>query len=198
MRIVSLHLRCLARFWIRFWMLKSFFFAYILLLHTRAPWFKRRKERGEHQTFSSSPILHCSSKAYLKSCQSIFDGEFRQNNKQRKLLWGKYKNTFFIKLLFSSTSTLYLQLMSSRMIITSFLEENYFHLKLGRNGMTFFIKNFFFECDRIRKELQIWSHILKKFLMENFFCAVLWSCFICIDALRKVFKIGAFKNLWTI
>ena len=47
-RIVSLHLRCLARFWIRFWMLKSFFFAYVLLLHTRAPWFKRRKVRGEH------------------------------------------------------------------------------------------------------------------------------------------------------
>ena len=148
-----------------------------------------------HQTFSSSPILHCSSKAYLKICQSIFDGAFRQNNKQRKLLWGKYQNIFFIKFLFSSTSTLYLQFMSSRMIITSFLEENYFHLKLGSNGMTFFIKNFFFECDRIRKELQIWSHILKKFLMENFFCAVLWSCFICIDALRKVFKIGAFKNL---
>ena len=93
----TLHVRYLTGFWIRFWKPKSLFLNIFLLLQTCTPLFKNRcAVVTAHQAFLSSTFLHCSLKTYLKTCQSIYDGAFYQNNKHAKLLWDKYLNTKFI------------------------------------------------------------------------------------------------------
>ena len=82
----TLHVRCLTGFWIRFWKPKSMFLNIFSLLQTCTPC----------KAFLSSTFLHCSLKTYLKTCRSIYDGAFYQNNKYAKLLWDKYLNTKFI------------------------------------------------------------------------------------------------------